>query len=99
MVQLCEEDEHQSRRTEMQPRFPSPSLSTGLHAAGPSPSGPAAIILICLVMASGAAFGIAAQILLQRLGLDFDSIRSDVLAHRAAALHFALAWWAWCLVP
>jgi hypothetical protein len=98
MVQLCEENEHQQRNTEMQSRFPSPSLSTGLHAAGPSPSGPAAIILICLVMASGAAFGIAAQISLQRLGLDFDSIRSDVLAHRAATPHFALAWWAWWLV-
>jgi hypothetical protein len=82
----------------MQPRFPSPSLSTGLHAAGPFPSGPAATILICLVMASGAAFGIAAQISLQRLGLDFDSIRGDVLAHRTATPHFALAWWAWWLV-
>src|SRR6266481_1092838 len=82
----------------MQPRFPSPSLSTGLQAAGPFPSGPAATILIGLVMASGAAFGIAAQISLQRLGLDFDSIRSDVIAHRAATPHFALAWWAWWLV-
>jgi len=82
----------------MQPRFPSPSLSTGLHAAGPFPSGPAATILICIVMASGAAFGIAAQISLQRLGLDFDSIRGDVLAHRTATPHFALAWWAWWLV-
>ena len=71
----------------MQPRFPSPSLSAGLHAAGPFPPGPAATILICLVMASGAAFGIAAQISLQRLGLDFDSIRSDVLAHRVATPH------------
>jgi hypothetical protein len=50
-------------------------------------------------MASGAAFGIAAQISLQRLGLDFDSIRSDVIAHRAATPHFALAWWAWWLLP
>jgi len=82
----------------MQPRFPSPSLSTGLHAAGPIPSGPAAVILICVVMASGATFGIAAQISLQRLGLDFDSLRSDVLAHRAATSHFALAWWAWWLI-
>jgi len=49
-------------------------------------------------MVSGAAFGIAAQISLQRLGLDFDSVRSDVLAHRAATPHFALAWWAWWLV-
>ena len=82
----------------MQPRFPSPSLSTGLHAAGPSPPGPAATILICLVMACGALFGIAAQISLQRLGLDFDSIRGDVLAHRTATAHFGLAWWAWWLV-
>jgi P27 family predicted phage terminase small subunit len=78
--------------------FPSPSLSTGLHAAGPFPSGPAATILICLVVASGVAFGIAAQISLQRLGLDFDSIRSDVIAHRAATPHFAIAWWCWWLV-
>jgi hypothetical protein len=49
-------------------------------------------------MASGALFGIAAQISLQRLGLDFDSIRGDVLAHRTATPHFALAWWAWWLV-
>jgi hypothetical protein len=69
-----------------------------LHAAGPFPSGPAATILICIVMASGAAFGIAAQISLQRLGLDFDSIRGDVFAHRTATPHFALAWWAWWLV-
>ena len=81
----------------MQPRFPSPSLSTGLHAAGPIPPGPAATILICLVMTSGAAFGIVAQISLQRLGLDFDSMRGDVLAQRAATAHFALAWWAWWL--
>jgi hypothetical protein len=82
----------------MQPRFPSPSLSTGLHAAGPFPSGPAATILICVVMTSGAAFGIAAQISLQRLGLDFDSVRGDVLAHRVATAHVGLAWWAWWLV-
>ena len=81
----------------MQPRFPSPSLSTGLHAAGPSPSGPAATVLTCLVMACGATFGITAQILLQRLGLGLDDIRNDVLAHRAATRHFALAWWAWSL--
>jgi hypothetical protein len=49
-------------------------------------------------MVSGATFGIAAQISLQRLGLDFDSIRGDVLAHRVATPHFALAWWAWWLV-
>jgi hypothetical protein len=79
---------------EMQPRFPSPSPSTGLHAAGPSPSGPAAIILICGVMACGASFGIAMQISLQSLGLGFEAIRGDVLAHRAATPHFALAWWA-----
>ena len=81
----------------MQPRFPPPSLSTGLHAAGPFPPGPAATILICLVMASGAVFAIAARTLLHRAGLDFDSMRADVLAHRAATLHFALAWWACCL--
>src|SRR5580658_6225379 len=81
----------------MQPRFPPPSLSTGLHAAGPFPPGPAATILICLVMASGAVFGIAAQNLLQHADLDFESMRIDVLTHRAATLHFALAWWAFCL--
>ena len=99
MVRLRDEDEHELRKTEMQPRFPSPSLSTGLQAAGPFPPGPAATILICLVMASGAVFGMAAQISLQRLGLDFDSIRSDVHAHRAATAHFAVAWWAWGLFP
>jgi len=81
----------------MQTRFPFPSPSTGLQAAGPFPSGPAAIILICVVIAGGAAFGIATQILLQHLGLGLDSIRNDVHAHRAATPHFALAWWAWWL--
>jgi hypothetical protein len=48
-------------------------------------------------MASGVVFGIAARTFLQRAGLDFESMRTDVLAHRAATLHFALAWWACCL--
>jgi hypothetical protein len=81
----------------MQPRFPPPSLPTGLHAAGPLPPGPAATIPTCVVMA-GAGFGIAAQTLLQHAGLDFESIRVDVLAHRVATRHFALAWWACCLL-
>lgn len=80
----------------MQPRFPSPPVSTGLQAAGRFSVGPAATIF---VMACGAAFGIAAQTLLQRAGLDFESMRNDVLAHRTATLHFALAWWACWLLP
>ena len=80
----------------MQPRFPPPSLPTGLHAAGPLPPGPAATIPTCVVMA-GAGFGIAAQTLLQHAGLDFASIRVDMLSHRVATLHFAFAWWACCL--
>src|SRR5262249_35421659 len=88
MVRFYEEGELQQRKTEMQPRFPSPSLSTGLHAAGPFPSGPAATVPTWLVMASGAAFGIAVQILLQRFGLGLDDIRNDALAHRAATPHF-----------
>src|SRR5262249_55273751 len=83
----------------MQPRSPSPSPLTGLLAAGPSPSGPAATPLICLVAATGAVFGVTAQTLLRRAGLDAASLYNDVLAHHAATLHFALAWWAWWLFP
>src|SRR5262249_2048723 len=54
-------------------------------------------VLICVVIAGGAAFGTAAQILLESIGFGFDSIRNDALAHRAATPHFALAWWAWWL--
>ncbi len=72
----------------MQPRFLPPSLSAGLHAAGPFPSGPAATMRILFVMATGAVFGIAAQVLLQRLGLSVDSIRDG------ATPHFAFASWA-----
>ena len=57
-----------SEETEMQARFPSPPCRPGCMRPVRPPSGPAATILICLVTASGAVFGIAAHISLQRLG-------------------------------
>jgi hypothetical protein len=50
------------------------------------------------VLASGAAFGMAAQAALQHFGLDFASIHNDLIADHAAKSRSAVAWWAWWLV-
>jgi hypothetical protein len=52
-----------------------------------------------VVLASGAAFGTAAQSALEHLGLDFASIHNDLIAGHVAKLRSALAWWCWCMVP
>jgi hypothetical protein len=54
-------------------------------------------LLVCVVLAAGAAFGTAVQAALEHLGLDFASIHNDLIAGHAAKARSALAWW--CMVP
>jgi hypothetical protein len=60
-------------------------------------------VLVCVTLISGALLGMAAQSGLFHLGLDFGSVRDDLLVGQIAAhgAHSrpALAWWAWWLVP
>ena len=56
-------------------------------------------LLLCVVLASGAAFGTAAQSALHHLGLDLSSIHNDLIAGHVARARSALAWWCWCVVP
>jgi hypothetical protein len=63
-----------------------------------APKGISASILVCVVLASGAAFGMAALAALRHFGLDFASLQGDLVADRAAQSRSALAWWSWWLV-
>jgi len=54
--------------------------------------------MVCVILASGAAFGMAAQAALHHLGLDFGSIHRDMIAGHAATSRSAVAWWAWWVV-
>jgi hypothetical protein len=65
----------------------------------PAPRGVSPGLLVCVVLAAGAAFGTAAQAALEHLGLDFASIHNDLIAGHAAKARSALAWWCWCMVP
>jgi hypothetical protein len=65
----------------------------------PAPRDVSPILLACVVLASGAAFGTAAQSALEHLGLDFASIHNDLIAGHTAKVRSALAWWCWCTVP
>jgi hypothetical protein len=56
-------------------------------------------VLVCVVLICGALFGMAAQTWLLHLGLDFGSLRDDLLVAAAARPRAALAWWAWWLFP
>jgi hypothetical protein len=62
-----------------------------------APTSVSSIVLVCVVLASGAAFGMAAQAALQHLALDFASIHNDLIAGRTASARSATAWWAWWL--
>src|SRR4029077_2484309 len=64
----------------------------------PAPRSDSSIVMVCVVLASGAAFGMAAQAALHHVGLDFGSIHRDLIAGHTAQVHSALAWWAWWLV-
>jgi hypothetical protein len=68
-------------------------------ASRPAARGVSPILLACVVLASGAAFGTAVQAALRHLGLDFASIHNDLIAGHAARMRSALAWWCWCTVP
>lgn len=56
-------------------------------------------VLVCMVLTSGALFGMAAQTALAHLGLDLTSVRDDLIFGRVAQSRSALAWWAWWLLP
>ena len=58
-----------------------------------------ASVLVCVVLTSGALFGVAAQITLDHFGLDLASIGDNLLVDRIAQTRSALAWWAWWLLP
>src|SRR5262249_59410291 len=55
-------------------------------------------VVVCVVLASGAAFGMAAQAALQHVALDFGSIHGDLIVNRTASARSAAAWWAWWMV-
>jgi hypothetical protein len=56
------------------------------------------IVVVCVVLASGAAFGMVAQAALHHVGLDLGSIHGDLLAERTASARGAAAWWSWWVV-
>jgi len=56
-------------------------------------------VLVCVVLICGAMFGMAVQASLLHLGLDFGSVRDDLIVGAVARPRSALAWWAWWLFP
>jgi hypothetical protein len=50
-----------------------------------------AIVAVCVVLASGAAFGTTAQAALHHFALDFGSIHGDLLVGRTASARSATA--------
>ncbi len=54
--------------------------------------------MLCVVLASGAAFGMAAQAALHHFALDFGSIYGGLFVDRTASARAAAAWWAWWVV-
>jgi hypothetical protein len=70
--------------------------------ASKAPSGSKALsgsVLVCIALASGAIFAMAAQATLLHLGLDVGRIRDGFVAAPAAHSRSALAWWAWWSMP
>src|SRR5215472_17087399 len=57
-----------------------------------------AIVLVCVVLASGALFDMAAQTALDHFGLDLASVRDHLIGDQVAQSRPALAWWAWWFV-
>ncbi|HEY1544870.1 MAG TPA: hypothetical protein VGG01_20935 [Xanthobacteraceae bacterium] len=56
-------------------------------------------VLVCVVLICGAMFGMATQAGLLHIGLDFGSVRDDLIVGAIARPRSALAWWAWWLLP
>src|SRR5262249_19283037 len=63
-----------------------------------APASVSSIVVVCIVLASGAAFGIAAQAALHHVALDLGSIHGDMLVGRTASAPSTAAWWAWWTV-
>jgi len=57
-----------------------------------------ASVLVCVVLTSGALFGMAAQTALDHYGLDLASVRDHLIVQQVAHGRSALAWWAWWFV-
>ncbi len=57
-----------------------------------------ATVLVCVVLTSGALFGMAAQTALDHYGLDLASVRDHLILNQVAQSRSALAWWAWWFV-
>jgi len=72
-------------------------ISGGDFTSRPALRDASPTVVLCVILASGAAFGTAAQAALQHLGLDFSSIHNDLIAGHAARARFAVAWWSWCM--
>ena len=66
-------------------------------ARGRAPWGVSSSVVVCVVLASGAAFGVAAQAALYHFALDLGSIHGDLIVDRTASARSATAWWAWWL--
>jgi hypothetical protein len=79
----------------MRQDFTSQKLSS--FARRRAPWSVSASVAICVVLASGAVFGMAAQAALHHFALDFGSIHGDLIADRTASARSATAWWAWWL--
>src|SRR5262245_1292357 len=56
-------------------------------------------VLVCVVLTSGAVFGMAALAALQHFGLDLGTIHGDLIAGHTAKPRSVVAWWAWWLLP
>ena len=61
--------------------------------------GPSGSVLVCVALICGAIFGMLAQAGLLHIGLDFGSVRDNLIVGAAARPRSALAWWAWWLLP
>src|SRR5262249_10562993 len=83
------------RYPQMRQAFTSQNFSAFTRSRAPSRI--SSSVAVCVVLASGAAFGMAAQAALHHFALDFGSIHSDLIADRTATARSATAWWAWWL--
>jgi hypothetical protein len=63
-----------------------------------APNSMSAIFVVCIVLVSGAAFGMAALAALHHFALDFGSIHGGLFVEGSASARAAAAWWAWWVV-
>ena len=80
------------RYPQMRQAFTSQNFSAFTRSRAPSRI--SLSVAVCVVLASGAAFGMAAQAALHHFALDFGSIRDELIVGRTANARAAVAWWA-----